>query len=287
MAASVVVRTTRDRRLLDEWCLVLRAADMPHETAVVGGALTLTVDSSIAAEVIDALAGYDEERRQRRRPATPATPRSANVAWVAATAILVTYMALGEVSSDSLSFTQGSARSIAIRQGEIWRAVTALTLHADAMHAISNAVCAVLFLSPVCHLVGGGTALALTSTAGMAANLVNAFVRGPGYTGIGASTAIFAALGILAGIRAVQDLPQPMWRRMRPLAAALALLAMLGASPQTDVVAHLLGLFVGVLTGASFATWRRLPPSDAADRSIGLAAVALYAGAWAMALAAA
>ncbi len=277
---ATVVRTTRDRGVLDEWCLVLTAADIPYETGADAGGYTLAVDAAVARRVVEVLSSYDDERRQKRRNRRIPAARSANVAWIVATAILIGHMYIGAVERDSVSFTRGAARATAIRDGELWRSVTALTLHADAMHAVSNAVSALLFLSPLCQLVGGGTALALTTFSGAGATLLNAFLRRPSYTGIGASTAIFAALGLLVGMQAAHGGTQPLWRRLRPLGAGLAILAMLGASPETDVTAHLLGLAAGTATGAAFASRFDVPLSRRSDLALGLAAAAVIAGAW-------
>jgi membrane associated rhomboid family serine protease len=282
--AAAVVRTTRDDRVLSEWCLVLNAADVRHTTQAAGGVYILSVDIAEASRVVAMLSSYDEERRRRPRASAPPLARSANAAWLIASAILIGHMALGDVASDSVSFTRGAARASAIRDGELWRIATALTLHADAVHAISNAVAGLLFLTPLCQLLGGGTAIALTAACGMAATLVNGWIRDAGYTGIGASTAVFAALGLLAGLRGLRHVPQPFWRRLRPIGAALAILAMLGASPQTDVAAHVLGLLAGVGAGLGFAAAREAPLPDSIDRALGITTVAVFAAAWVVAV---
>lgn len=286
MAVSVAVRTTRNRALLDEWSLVLRAADIPHATARAGSTYTLTVDSPWAGAAIESLNGYDAERRTRQRAQIPAAGGATHAAWLTGSAILLIHMMLVAADLDAAATARGASRSTAIHQGEWWRTITALTLHADALHALSNAVCAVLFLSPLCQFIGGGAALALTVIAGATGNLLNAILRGAGYSGIGASTAIFAALGILAGLRSAWGDSQPPWRRLRPIAAAVALLAMLGASPHTDVIAHLFGLACGITIGAVFGRARRAPFADPIDRGLLAATGAAFIFAWAAAMAA-
>ena len=53
-------------------------------------------------------------------------------------------------------FERGSADAPRMLQGEFWRTVTALTLHADIAHALSNSIAAALFLSAVYSIMGGG-----------------------------------------------------------------------------------------------------------------------------------
>jgi rhomboid protease GluP len=279
-----VVRATRERQLLDEWSLVLTAAGIEHETGAVDGNYTVAVEHAAAARAVAALGGYDAERRRRSRRRWMDAEGSTNVAWLVPAAILLGYMWTGPVERGTLPFERGAAIAGQIRAGELWRIATALTLHADALHAASNAASSLVFLIPLCRILGGGTTLALSLYAGILATWINAFVRGPGYAGIGASTAVFAAVGLLAGLRVGGDAPRPLWRRLGPFGAALGILAMLGASPQTDVGAHLLGLATGTVSGAAFAASRSAAPSPAIDLALGASAVAVVVAAWLAAL---
>ncbi|MBC8012179.1 MAG: rhomboid family intramembrane serine protease, partial [Burkholderiales bacterium] len=88
--------------------------------------------------------------------------------------------------------------------GEWWRAATALFLHADLGHVSSNVIGGVFLFSTVLATFGrarGACLLALSSVAG---NLAAAAIHWPkDYRSLGASTAVFAALGMLTG-RAVR-----------------------------------------------------------------------------------
>ncbi len=282
--AFAVVRTTRNRQLLDEWSLVLAAADIEHETPLRDGMYSLAVAPAAADRAVATLSGYDRERRRRWRSRWVESEASANVAWLVPAAILLGYMWTGPVTRGSFAFEHGAAVAQQIRSGELWRIATALTLHADAGHAASNALSSLIFLIPLCRVLGGGTAFALALASGMAATLINAYLRGPGYAGIGASTSVFAAVGLLAGIRIRRDDPQPLWRRIGPVGAALGILAMLGASPETDVVAHLLGLVAGVASGAMVAAARHSAPSPSVDAMLGGLATFVLCTAWLMAI---
>ena len=270
---------------MNEWALVLASADIPHRVNSNTGEHHLSVDSSTAGSALAALSDYDRERRTPRPTYADVETGNANIAWLTASAIIVGHMAMGPSAGSGSAWTAiGAASARAIRGGEIWRCMTALTLHADAMHAVSNTISTLLFLSPLCRLLGGGTAITLTLTAGVLATLVNAFTRSASYSGIGFSTAVFAALGLLAAVQTTRRSRESPWRRYRTIGAAVAILAMLGAAPETDVMAHVLGLASGVAIGLGFARTVQHPIAPDIDRGLALASAAVVTGAWGLAL---
>ncbi len=93
------------------------------------------------------------------------------------------------------------------------------------------------------------------------------------FVSIGASTAVFGALGALAAM------PQLRRRAWMPLGAGLALLAFLGTSKRADLAGHLCGFAAGVVLGA---TVSRLPAlrSPAAQGALAVVAAAIPAVAW-------
>ena len=88
----------------------------------------------------------------------------------------------------------GSNSARAVREGEWWRALTALGLHADIVHLASNLVFGALFAGIVCQLLGTGLALHAILLAGAAGNYANDWIQGPDFASIGASTAVFHSL---------------------------------------------------------------------------------------------
>ena len=108
------------------------------------------------------------------------------------------------------------------------------------------------------------TALAVVA-AGAAGNALNALVRPAFHTSIGASTAIFAAVGLLAALRQKRR-PGRMSAGLRdwvPLAGGVMLLALLGFSEgQTDILAHVFGFASGVGVGSLLAWLDRPWPED-------------------------
>lgn len=150
----------------------------------------------------------------------------------------------------------GSASEAAIHAGEWWRAITALTLHADWAHLAGNLLGGCLFVSLLCRFTGIGVGWVAVLLAGAIGNLLNAAAyAGSGHISIGASTAVFGALGLLVSFRLLASLrmeglrwPKRLWA---PLLAGMALLGLLGTGGErTDVAAHFWGFGVGFCLGA-------------------------------------
>jgi len=285
---GTAVRVTPDRREADEWAVVLAAAGIPHwlRQRLDGWALIVPPDDADTA--LHALAVYDEESAGVGAPVTtPARPLTIVGAVVAL--LLVGFFAItGPRAGRSAWFEHGSADAGRLMAGEWWRAVTALTLHADAPHVAGNAVALVVLMTAVCWHFGPGLGAWLLLLAGTAGNLLTAAVHGGGHSSVGASTAVFAAVGILAAHRVVTParVGAGLGTRKRwvVVAAALALLAMLGTGPHADVLAHLFGFAAG--GGLGLLAARLLPRELTAPVQWLLVAGAAGAvvGAWSLAL---
>ena len=171
-----------------------------------------------------------------------------------------------------------------IRDGEWWRAVTALALHADAVHLTGNLAFGLVFGFFAGDLLGWGLAWSGMLLAGALGNILNAFAQAPGHTSVGASTAVFATVGILSayawGRRGTQI------NRWVPLGGGVALLAFLGMSGErTDIFAHFAGFGAGCLFGLAFAVLQTRAPLAAWHKhTLGVAASLLLALGWVMAL---
>jgi rhomboid protease GluP len=121
---------------------------------------------------------------------------------------------------------------------------------------------------------------------GALANLIAAGAHGGSHVAVGASTATFGALGLLAALQYWRPSP---WlttartRRWTIPVATLLLLAMLGASANADVLAHGAGVATGVVVGFLAALRRRGPPGQLIQVACGLGAVAIVVLAWLLA----
>lgn len=138
--------------------------------------------------------------------------------------------------------------------GEWWRLITALTLHVDDAHLLSNMAGLMVFVSGVGYFVGPGFSwLAVLASAALG-NLANALFSQTIQPSIGASTAVFAAVGLVSlfGIRSYLHQKQFKVKTFAPFMAGFGLFAMLGTNPQTDVSAHLFGFLSGAICGVIF-----------------------------------
>jgi len=248
--AGTAVRVTADRRRIDEWATVLAAAGIPYRSRsrLDGWALIVAArDADAALETLDA---YDRENRvetpEARRAAVAPIRGAASVGAIVGLALIAFFAVSGPRADRSAWFVRGGASAERIVAGEWWRTVTALTLHADAPHVVSNAAASAVLIGAVSYQFGPGVGLWLVLLAGIGGNALTAIVRGAHYESVGASTALFGAIGILAATQAMARGRLPLARkRWRVIAASLALLALLGAGPDADLVAHLFGLLIG------------------------------------------
>lgn len=177
----------------------------------------------------------------------------------------------------------GAAHAASIRNGEWWRLITALTLHAGPVHLLGNLTIGGTFIVLLCRELGSGLAWSLLLASGTFGNLINAVVQSPDHRSIGASTAVFGAVGVLAAIKLVQDRHHLQRRLFIPVAAGLALLAILGSEgKQTDLGAHLFGFGCGMIfgIGAEFMVARYGRPGGALNALLALLSGAVVVAAW-------
>jgi membrane associated rhomboid family serine protease len=150
---------------------------------------------------------------------------------------------------------QYGASASQIVHGSLYRAVTALMLHADMTHLAGNMAGIFIFGTAVCAISGWGVGWLLILGSGITGNLINAYMHESGHISIGASTAIFGAIGILSGCQLMRSrrFHQRRSAAWVPIACGLALLGLLGSSPHSDLAAHFFGFAVGIWLGVCYA----------------------------------
>src|SRR2546422_6477825 len=196
--------------------LVLDEEGIAHELRSAGEERwALMVDEADLARAQAALRTFEREnpppapRVQTSRSPTPAGA----CGLLFFLSILAFHVWTGPESSASPWVSRGSADAAAIVRGEWWRTVTALTLHADAGHAGGNAVLGGLLLALLAHALGPGLAAILIVLAGSAGTLAAAELLRRDFISVGASTAVFGALGVFAAFR---QHPRRAWGPPRP-----------------------------------------------------------------------
>ena len=277
---GTAVRVTPSRRRADEWAVVLAATGTPHwlRRRLDGWALIVPADD--AASALESLAAYDQENSREGLSHHDAIGSSRPMTIVGAVValLLIGFFAItGPRAAHSAWFERGSADATRMMAGEWWRAITALTLHADAPHLAGNAAATVVLVTAVCLYLGPGMGLWLLLLAGAGGNVATAIVHGGDHVSVGASTATFGAIGILAALRIIAGRAETSGRKWWVvIAAGLALLALLGTGPHADLLAHLFGFLLGGALGLiAGLTSRWIPPASVQWLLVAAAAAAV------------
>ena len=270
--------------------LVLEALGIQYQIQYASGEYRIVVLSSYAARARTEIEAYAQENRAPRYRTTTIPQRGSGWAGVFGYVIvLLLGFALQHKGVFGIEWTEaGKTHAGLIRAGELWRTVTALSLHSDPAHLMGNIVIGSLIGLFAGQLLGSGLAWISILFAGAGGNLLNAWIRRAGHTSVGASTAVFAALGIVAAyawIRRNPTRPSAL-ARYAPIVGAVVLLSYLGTGGErTDVLAHVAGFLVGLLLGALFGKLGdRILMGKRAQFLLGIAAVAVLAMAWVVAL---
>lgn len=252
------IRYCRSAQAAERLAFVLAAVGIRSAIVPGDGRVELRVAAAEADAAEAQLAAYEHENRSDEgrmvgsRPA-PYALESA-FAW---TTVLVAVFAMARRRAFGFDWiSDGLADAGLIVSGEVWRAVTALTLHADGEHLLGNIVFGMVFGVLLAQLTGAGVAWLAIVAAGIAGNVVNALLQDSAHSALGASTAVFGALGAMAAYAQRSGLRG--WRtglrRWSPVAAGIMLLAWIGFSGErTDIGAHVAGFVAGVGIGGALA----------------------------------
>jgi membrane associated rhomboid family serine protease len=288
LEVSQALRATADRRRADDWSLSLASAGIDSRIDHAREGWTVSVRERDAARAHAVLDAFEDENPPRPAPAVePPAARTAYGAVAVAALLCAFFVVTGPREADRYWFERGGAMASRIAAGELWRTVTALTLHADFPHILTNAATLVLFGTSLCGLVGTGVALWLMLLSGAGGNWLTAMLRGPPYSAVGASTAIFGVVGALAAIemaRRRRGEPVSAWRAWAPIAAGLGLLGFLGTSPQSDILAHLFGFAVGAGLGVVAVRLQPLRDRTGVQASLSIAALLVVVVCWLLAV---
>jgi membrane associated rhomboid family serine protease len=227
----------------------------------VPGEFELRVEPAAAPRVSEELREYAAEAEVKPPPPLVSTSWSHHPAGVLhyivwAAVLLLVFRHQSQVPSLAERYASSSIGLIA--DGEWWRPFTALFLHGDGGHIIGNLASGAVFGALVSKSIGPWKGWAMILLAGTVGNAITSWVTYPeSFVSLGASTAVFGALGILSGIGLVEnfreELRMPWMRVLAPLLAGLILLGWLGgAEPgsRVDVFGHVFGFSAGVLLGA-------------------------------------
>lgn len=254
-APRVVVFQSRSRGRAMEHRLVLDAASIVCHVQRQHGRWELIVDDEDKTDAMSELAAYQNENppKMKRDFVKTHVFGGAGITTAGYVAIItILYMASTSPESRHAWYSAGRMSADDVIEGQVWRTITALTLHADLPHLISNIAYGSLFGFMSGRLLGGGVGWLTVLVAGGIGNGINAWVRGGDHFSIGASTAVFAALGILVAhaLRPPIGSERSLVQRWTPLVGGVLMLSLTGlGGDRTDVGAHVCGFVAGMLLG--------------------------------------
>jgi membrane associated rhomboid family serine protease len=267
---------------------MLEARGIDYEIHESEGTWALSVPARLVHRAYEEITRYSAERNVPRSIPRVIDPQPGAVLGAliyVSILVLTAYCAgIGLFGVDWLSSGDLSAAAA----GEWWRAITALTLHLDQEHLLGNVLFGVVAGVAAGRLLGPGVAWASILGTATLANYVEALIAPSDHRAVGASTAVFAALGLLAGMAWQQrlNLRERLWYRWAPLIAGISLLTLLGAgSAHVDVLGHALGFVFGLGVG-----WIYVRAGIVGKRgrrlqiATGVGAVLLIGAAWYLAL---
>jgi membrane associated rhomboid family serine protease len=289
----VEVLRGRSRRAVRDSVLALQARGIPHSVQVNGAGARVLVLTQDATAALSELRDFAAEVATWQTASSPPPPiRSKGLLAALSFGLVCAVMfPIGQRGAFGLNWwDQGLMSAGLVRDGEWWRAVTALTLHVDAQHLVGNLLFGSLFGVLAAHSLGSGLAWFCTLAAGAIGNLAESFLTSPDHTAVGASTAIFGTLGLMVTSEWTRRGQQraPWVRRVAPLFGGAVLFGWLGVgdgSGRVDVLAHATGFMAGAALGVAVGRWH-LPERLGSTAQRGLAAVTLLtaAVAWTVAL---
>jgi len=240
------------------------------------GQYSLQAEPAAAPQIASELHAYESEKTISR----PAPPERElfrfSAGWEVYGIWMLALIGCFLWQQDHPSFAGRAASSSIglIGHREWWRPFTALFLHADVPHLLGNLLSGLFFGTLVARSIGPWRGWAIILACGTAGNILTSALTWPdSFTSIGASTAVFGALGILSGLgfagmlRARLHLP---WARIAaPVLAGIVLLGWLGGGSEngnTDVLGHVFGFSSGLTAGVLMQTLTpgatRLPEND-------------------------
>jgi len=251
----------------DICALVLSSSRVPHRITKNKDSWDVWVEQSHYERALESMELYFRENRNALpdfREKNVEIRKDTIISGIIVSIMLLLWYILVQNAGDVKEvINRFGASAVKILDGEYYRSVTALMLHKDEVHLAGNMIGLFVFGTAVCSVTGWGVGWLMVLISGVAGNLTNAFMYESGHVSIGASTAVFGAIGILSGYQGFKNkrTPKKMKKAWVPVACGLALLGLLGSGGiEVDIMAHLFGFFCGILLGSLYALLIKNPP---------------------------
>lgn len=250
MAEILYEKLTREQ--LHAYGLVLDAYQLPYKTDKTADGGRIWVDPDIYGQARNLVEQYITENPAPMEPPLSQARSSYSAVWICLV-LAAAHWIIHTSNNPEIIIDVYGASAARILKGEVYRAASALMIHADLPHLIGNLAAIALLGTSVCAITGAGVGWLIILLSGISGNLINAIYYQQGHLSIGASTTVFGALGFLAAFQFQRKHRSQMRDQRRrawlPLAGGLALLGFLGTAARADLMAHLFGLLAGVCFG--------------------------------------
>ncbi|MFT7667456.1 MAG: rhomboid protease GluP [Planctomycetota bacterium] len=269
MDEEVEILRAPDAALVRELSLVLNSVGIKHRVVGNQHGQWIVTHRDLARQALDELSNYHRENLGSRKHEAKFRLHPGGMTQALLWCVVLSmFHILTQAHTFNLDWrSAGMVDGAAIRAGEWWRPISALCLHADVTHLVSNLAFGALFVTLLHQVLGSGLTWTTVILAGAAGNFTNAIISGAELRSLGASTAVFAALGALTAAQWSRKLASArgVAQRWIPLVAGLLLLGFNGmggvrhdpmtgiqARPDdnTDVGAHIAGFVCGLAIGS-------------------------------------
>jgi rhomboid protease GluP len=287
MENALLKISTRTKRRAMDWGLVLASQGIEAVIDKSDDTWALLVEPKDFDRAQAILRQYHQENRgwqwKHPLPQTGLLFHWGSFGWAAAIVALYYWSAVRFPGIKSA----GIMDSDKVHQGQWWRVWTAITLHENISHLMANATTGFILMGLAMARYGAGVALLAAFVAGALGNVADLLVYSQPHQSLGASGMVMGALGLIT----VQTFS--FWRQyrfggrffFRAMAAGVMILALIGFSPDSDVVAHVGGFIAGAIFGCTLGwsdpdLWQRGPVNAGAL----LALAALLLATWRLAL---
>lgn len=248
-----------------EYALVVLAMNLDCLITPDHRTFIIHVEEPFAVAVRDEFRLYEQEQREvKPREVLPVFGSGVELLFIWIATLFFCYSM--QLENPGFTDTYLNSSMGVMLQGEIYRTFTALFLHGSMEHLLSNVLMGTIFCLLVANSLGPWTGWGLILASGSLGNFANAALhQNAPFFSLGASTATFGALGLLVGVGCYQAWLDRTFRSgirvLVPLAIGVMFFVLYGigkpgGEAPTDVSAHVLGLFFGVLLGYPLAIVR-------------------------------
>lgn len=252
---QIVILQTPSQELLSSCSLVLSAMGISHTISTVEGKHQILVSEDDEQLAAHHLSRYQAENKNWPPPKNELKEQSSSniqpPTLIVISALILFYSMTGPWNKHSEWFINGAGNADAILyEGEYYRLITALTLHADLTHLLGNCFLGGFLIHFFCRTVGPGFGVFSILVSAVLGNFINVYLHGTNHHFVGFSTAVFSTIGMLVMASYNSNRKVASYQVFAPFMAGIALLAMTGSSGErTDLGAHLFGLFAGFFIG--------------------------------------